>query len=149
MYHLYFYRTFWTGLHTGRCLAGFDAIVAHVAFGDDVALFMKDGHVVGAVPGAILAADADIVVVKDDAITHLFISVGGTAFEAGRIYAVVAAHGQKELQGIGKLPAFGFADSSPFNVCWVVVLLVAGHLAAVAADALGGVEVEAVLLPLF
>ncbi len=42
--------------------------------------------------------------------------------------------------------AFDFADAAPVNVRGIVVLLIAGHFATMAADALRHVEVEAVLL---
>ncbi len=48
--------------------------------------------------------------------------------------------------GIGVGAAFNLADAAPANLCRVSVLLVAGNLAGAAADALGHVEVEAVLL---
>ena len=119
-----------------------------MAFGDDMALFVKNRYIIRAVPSAVLTPYADIVVVKDNTVFHLFIGVGRTSYEAGRLYAVVAAHGHKKLQCVWKFSTFGFAHSSPLDIGWIVVLLIAGYLTAVTADTLGSVEMESILLSL-
>src|SRR5579862_108334 len=48
--------------------------------------------------------------------------------------------------GIGIVPAFYFADSPPVEPCWIPVLFVARHDAALAPDATGHVEMKTVLL---
>ena len=63
--------------------------------------------------------------------------------------AVIAAHGQVQALGVGERSALDLAHAAPGNIRWVVVLLRAGDFAALAADALRHVEVEAVLLPVF
>ncbi len=108
---------------------------------------MENRHIIGAVPGAVLAAYAYFIVVKDDAIIHLLISISRAALETGWIDAVVAAHRKKKLQGIGKLSLLRLADSSPLNFSRVVILLIAGHLAAVTSYTFGGIKMEAILLP--
>jgi hypothetical protein len=59
---------------------------------------------------------------------------------------VVAAHGEIQPLGEGIDAAFNLADTAPVEIGGIIVLFVAGDLAAVAADALRHVEVEAVLL---
>jgi hypothetical protein len=59
---------------------------------------------------------------------------------------MVAAHGKIMAAGIGIGAAFNLAHPPPAYLCGVSILLVAGNLARAATDALGHVEVEAVLL---
>ena len=59
---------------------------------------------------------------------------------------MVAAHREVEALSERVRAAFDLADPAPVQMRWSVVLFVAGDLAAVAADALRHVEVEAVLL---
>ena len=58
---------------------------------------------------------------------------------------MIAAHGEVVAVGVGPCAAFDLADAPPAEVGGVAVLLVAGDLAGAAADALGHVEVEAIL----
>jgi hypothetical protein len=84
--------------------------------------------------------------VKDDAGDGILgVCIDGTAFDAIRAEAVVAAHGEVEAVGVGPRAPFDLADAPPAKIGWSIVLLVAGDLAGAAADALGHVEVEAVL----
>src|SRR6266436_1173734 len=53
-------RAFWTRRDTGRCVAVVEAVMAHVAFADYSALLVVLRHAVGAIPGAVLAADASV-----------------------------------------------------------------------------------------
>ena len=76
----------------------------------------------------------------------LRVGVDGTALEAGRLEAVIAAHRQERAGRVGEEPAFELADAAPVDRRGIAVLFVARHHAALAADALPHVEVEAVLL---
>jgi hypothetical protein len=120
--------------------------VAHVAFADDPALGVELRDGVGAVPDAVLAADAGFGGVKDDAGDWIFcVGVDGTAASAVCGEAVVATHGEVVANGVGPGAAFDFSDATPTEIGGIAVLLVAGDFAGAAADALGHVEVEAVL----
>jgi hypothetical protein len=69
----------------------------------------------------------------------------GATDEAGRLDAVVAAHREVMPLGVRIVAAFDFADATPVEVRGVAVLFIAGDDAALAADALRHIEVEAVL----
>ena len=74
-----------------------EAAVAHVAFADDTALGVELRHGVGAVPDAVLAADAGVGGVEDDAGDGIFrVGIDGAAAEAVGAEAVIAAHGEIE-----------------------------------------------------
>ena len=62
---------------------------------------------------------------------------------------VIAAHREIETLGERVRSALDFSYTPPVDVDRISVLLVAGHFAALAADAFGHVEVEAVLFPGF
>jgi hypothetical protein len=120
--------------------------VAHVALADDAALGVELRDGIGAVPNAVLAADAGVGGVEDDAGDGVFgVGVDGAALDALGAEAVIAAHGEVEALGVGVGTAFDFADAAPAQVGRGIVLLVAGDLAGAATDAFGHVEVEAVL----
>jgi hypothetical protein len=76
----------------------------------------------------------------------LFISLYGAAGEAGRLQAVITAHGEIPTSRIGIVAAFDFTDATPVEIAGISVLLVAGHNTAFAADALRHVEMETILL---
>ncbi len=118
-----------------------------MAFGDDVALFVVGGDTVGAVPCAVLTPDTAGIVVKNDTVVKFDIAVGGASDEAGGIDAVVAAHGVKEQQSIREAPSLHLAHTAPFDIAWVVILLIARHFTTTASDARRSIEVEAVLFP--
>ena len=131
----------------GRSHASIQPAMAHVALAHHAALGIVLRHAVRAVPDAVLAADADLRVMIHDPGQRIFgISFHGTADQAGRLEAVIAAHRQVPALGFGINSAFDLADTAPVELRRVAVLLIAGHDAAFAADALGHVEVEAVLL---
>ena len=141
---------FGTGVDAGGFEAVGEAAVAHVAFADDTALGVELRNGVGAVPDAVLTADAGVGGVKDDAGDGIFrVGIDGAALDAVCAETVVAAHGEVEAVGVGLGAAFDLADAAPAKIGWSVVLLVAGDLAGAAADALGHVEVEAVLFARF
>src|SRR6266852_4832536 len=138
---------FGAGVDTG----GFEAIrepsVAHVALADDTSLRVELGHGVRAVPDAVLAADASVRGMKDDAGDTIFgVCINGAALDAVCAEAVVAAHGEVEAVGVRPYAAFDFADTTPAKIGWSVVLLIAGDFAGAAANAFRHVEVETVLL---
>ena len=104
------------------------------------------GHRVRAVPRAVLAADALVGVVGDDPVGELLVGVGRAALEAGRLEAVVARHRQVEAAGDRVVAALDLTDPPPRRARRQAVLLGAGDLARVAADAGVHGEREAVLL---
>ena len=63
--------------------------MTHVALGDDTPIGIKYGHFVGAVPRAVLAADACIIIMIDDAVVKLDVRVGRATFKTLRVDAVV------------------------------------------------------------
>ena len=84
---------------------------------------------------------------KDDSGDGIFfVRVNRTALQTGRLDAMIAPHRKMKSLSVGVGATLQFADLSPLQVRRIVVLFVAGHLAAVAPDATGHIEVEAVLL---
>jgi hypothetical protein len=67
------------------------------------------------------------------------------ADHAGRFNAVVASHRKIVALGVRIIAAFHLAHASPVEFGRVAVLFIAGHHAALAANALRHIEVEAVL----
>jgi hypothetical protein len=59
---------------------------------------------------------------------------------------MIAAHREIVAKRIRVGSAFDFPHAAPENIRGVPILLVAGHHATLAADALGHVEVKAILL---
>ena len=120
--------------------------VTHVAFAHDTALGVELGYAVGTIPSAILAPDAGIGTVPDDAGQTVFVvGIDRAASEARGFQAVVASHGKIVTACIRIGAAFHFTHSSPENVRWVSVLLIACHYATFASDAFRHVEVEAIV----
>src|SRR5215467_11413699 len=135
------------GVDAGWFEACSETTVAHITFADDAALGIELRDGVGTVPDAVLAADAGFGGVEDDTGDGIFfIGIHGAAAKAVGGEAVVAAHGEIEARSEGPDAAFDFADPAPAYVSGVAVLLVARDLTGAAADALGHVEMEAVLL---
>ena len=88
-----FDRAFRTGGHTCRCLPLRQPAVAHVALPDHSALGVVLRHAVGAVPRAVLAADAGVrTVPHNSGYRILRIRIDRTPCEAGRFEAVIASH---------------------------------------------------------
>src|SRR5689334_23323751 len=142
-----FNRVLRAGFHARGRVAIAQAVMAKIAFADHASLGVVLRHTVGTVPGAVLAANTDVGVVFDYArLFDLGVSFDRTAVQAGWLQAVIAAHRQVQALCIGKDAAFNLAHSAPVQVTGVAVLFVARHHAALAAYALGHVEVEAVLL---
>ena len=76
----------------------------------------------------------------------LGVGINRTALQAGRLEAVIAAHGEIRAARRRKPSALDFTNAAPIDLCGIAVLLVAGDDAALAADAQPHVHVEAVLL---
>jgi len=123
--------------------------MAHVAFSNDVTLFVIGRYSIRAVPGTVLASDTAGIIVKDNAVVEFDVAVRRASDEAGRIDAVVTAHGVKQQKRIGKTSPLHLPDTAPFDVGWIIVLLVARHFATATPDAFCGIEVETVLFSLF
>jgi hypothetical protein len=75
----------------------------------------------------------------------LGIGVNRASAQAGWLEAVVAAHGKVEPLCVGIRAAFDLTYAPPVNSRRIVVLFAAGHLTAMATDALRHVEVESIL----
>jgi hypothetical protein len=58
---------------------------------------------------------------------------------------VVASHGEIVANGIRIDATLDFAHATPENIRWISILLVAGNHAALAPDALGHIEMKAIL----
>ncbi len=134
------------GPDAGRFQPLLEAGEAHVALGHDPAVGLEDRHGVRAVPGAVLAADALVGLMGDDTVGELDVGLGGAADQAGRLEAVVARHRQVEAARVGEFPTFDLAHPPPGRPGRQAVLLRAGGLAGMAADAGLHREGEAVLL---
>jgi hypothetical protein len=84
---------------------------------------------------------------KDHARAGVFrIGIHGTALKASWFNTVIATHGQMKPLRIRIPAAFDFTDATPIDVRGISVLLVASHNATLASDALGHVEMKAILL---
>ena len=87
-----------TGLDTSRRLTDRKTTAAQIAFADDAFLSVILGHVVGTFQNAVLAANALIVQMPDNAGDPvLFIGVDRTTVQAGWIDTVMAGGGDKSL----------------------------------------------------
>lgn len=121
--------------------------VTHIAFAHDATFGVELRNSVRAIPCAILAADAGIFTVQDQARGWVFCEgLHRTAFHAGRFQTVIAAHGKVGTPCVRIRATIDFPNASPMNIRRVAVLLIAGHDAALAADAFCHVEVKAILL---
>ena len=138
---------FRAGGNTCRILPLGQPSIAHVAFAHDAALRVVLRHAIGAIPGAVLAANADIGAVTHDSSGAIFgVGIDRAPRHAGGFKAVVTAHRQIVAERIWINAALNLAHPPPENIRGIAILLVAGHHAALAPDALGHVEVKAVLL---
>src|SRR5436190_356252 len=124
---------------SGQCASAGTTSVAS----RDAALVVELRHTVGAVPGAVLAADAGIRTVAHDARHGIFrVGIHRASLQAGGLETVVAAHREVMLGDGRKEPPLDVADAAPVDRSGVAVLLVAGHDTALAADARAHVEVK-------
>src|ERR1035438_3893629 len=103
-------------------------------------------HTIRAIPGAILTADADIRAMAHDSGGAIFgVRIDRASRHACRFHAVVASHREIVANRLRIDAAFDFADAAPENIRRVSILLVAGNHAAFAPDALGHIEMKAIL----
>src|SRR4030095_8869316 len=138
-------RALGAGAHARGSLAHGEPAVTHVALSDYAAFGVVLRHAVRTVPGAVLAADARIGAVTYQAGQRILrVRIDRTTGQAGGLEAVVAPHRQVRLRGVRVPAALNLADATPVDRRGVAVLLVAGDDAALAADALPHVEVEAI-----
>ena len=136
----------WTNADASRLQTDGEAVMTHIAFANHAASVVILRHSVLAIPGAVLAAYAGVGIVENDTRDRIFtISVDRTAFQAGRLDAVVAPHRKVKALRAGIDTTLELTDFAPLQMRRVVVLLVARHLAAVTPDAPGHVEVETIL----
>jgi hypothetical protein len=120
-----------------------------MAFGYDMTLFVIGRHSIRAVPCAVLASDTAWVVMEDDTVVEFYVAVGRASDETGGINTVITAHRVKQQESIREAPPLHLADTSPFDVGWVVVLFVTCYFATAAPDTGCCIKMEAVLFTLF
>src|SRR6185312_11591880 len=91
--------------HTRRRLAHSKPAVAHVALADDAAFGVVLRHAVGAIPRAVLTADAGIGAVEHDSRCRVFfVGVDGTTLQTRRLEAVMTA--DRHVRALGaRVPA--------------------------------------------
>src|SRR5438045_9183781 len=119
---------FRAGVNAGGLESSGETAMAHVALTDDAALGVELGNRVGAVPDTVLAADAGVGRVEDDAGHGVFgVGVNGAALDAVGGQAMVAAHGEVKAVGVGIGAAFDLSDAPPAEMGGCVVLVVYGH----------------------
>ncbi len=141
------YRALGTSRNARWKLGLSEPAITHVALADDSPGGVELRHAVGAVPCAVLASDAGIRAVANDARdVVLRVGVHRAARHARRLEAVIAAHREIVPLGVRVNSALDLAYASPEDVCRIAILLIAGDHTALAADALRHVEVEAILL---
>ena len=129
------------GLHAGGGFAFGEAAVAHVAFADDAEAFAVLWNVIRALQHTILATDALVIEVADDAGERvLFVGENRAAVEAGGIGTVMAGGGDRLGERVGAVAADEEADVAPGFVVVEAVEGVAGGDAGFAAGA--GVECD-------
>src|SRR5260370_11759707 len=132
-------------VHTSGRRALIQPVVAHIALANDAALWIVLRHTVRTIPGAILTANAEVRIEVHDACDPILrVGLHRAADEAGRLQAMVAAHGYVPALRLRIDAAFDLADAAPIELRGVAVLLVARHHAAFATDALRHIEVEAI-----
>ena len=134
-------------LHAGGRLARRQPVGAHVALAHDAALAVELRHLVRAGEHAVLAADALVVEVADDAGRGiLLVGLHRAAVHAGRVEAVMAGGRDRLLHGRLARTAVQEADAAPGLVVVEAVQAVAGGDAGLAPRAGVEVDAEAVLL---
>ena len=103
-----------TGLSAGGSLADGEALRAHVAFADDAAFLRVLGNFVGALEHAILAADALVIEMANDARDCiLLVGQDGAAVQAARVGAMMASGGDSLREGLPPVVADQAADVTP------------------------------------
>ena len=103
-------------------------------------------HAVGAIPGAVPASDAGVGRVQYQPRQGVFGVRGDrAAFEARRLQAVIAAHGEVQPLCVGVRSTLDLSHLPPVDFEGISVLFGTGDFAAAAADALRHVEMEPVL----
>src|SRR6185436_1781934 len=136
-----------TRLHAGGRLTRREPVGAHVALAHDAALAVELRHLVRAGEDAVLAADALVIEVADDAGRGiLFVSLHRAAVHARRVQAVMASGRDRLLHGRLGRTAVQEADAAPGFVVVEAVQAVAGGDAGLAPGAGVEVDPEAVLL---
>lgn len=87
---------------------------------------------------------------QDDARGRVFcVCINRAAFQACRIQAVVAPHGEIASLRVRPRATFNLTKAPPVDLGRIAVLFIAGDLAGPASDAFGHVEVESILLTYF
>jgi hypothetical protein len=134
-------------LHARRCLADGEPVAAHVALADDAAARAVLRDLVGTGERAVLAADALIVEVLDDAGHRMFLVGADRAARQTRgREAVVACGAHRLLERRRRAAAVQHADRAPGLAVVEPVEVVARRHARLAACAAIEIDLEGVLL---
>ena len=133
--------------HTRGLQAHFETIHAHIALGHFAFDRVKLRCVVRAHPGAIAATEANVRILQHRAVFgELGVGARGAAFQAHRIVAVVARHRNVDATKIGVRAAFDITHRAKADVRRQIIFFAARGFAGVAAYAVVGAKVKAVLL---
>ena len=121
--------------YTNRQFALVYALVAHFTFGDLTEVFVEAGDAIRTRHRAEFAADAAFVVMCDDTVVTLGIGTGGTRLQTGGVITVVAGEGYADPAGLGEILFLHVVDLAPMDGCFLLVEVLAGDFACVAANA--------------
>jgi hypothetical protein len=124
--------------------------VAQIALADYATLWIILGHSVRTVPSAVLATDAGLGAVNHNSCRRILcIRLNRTPYQARRLEAMIATHGEIMPPSARVMSALHFADPPPVKTSRVPVLLVTRDDATLATDALRHIEVKTVLFTRF
>ena len=138
--------TFRTGINASGFEAGGETAVAHIALAYNATLRIELRHRIRAVPNTVLATDAGIGGVHYDTRNRvLLVGIYGASPQAFCREAMVTSHRQIVAYSLRPGASLDLSDAAPAQIGRVAVLFIACDLAGAAADALGHVEVEAIL----
>ena len=123
--------------------------MAHIALAYNAALRIELRHAIRAVPHAVLAANARIRGMQDNSRRWIFcVRLDWASLHAFGVETVIAPHRQVTALRIGPCTSLNLTKAPPVNLGWIAVLFIAGNLAGTAADALGHIEMKAILFTL-
>ena len=136
-----------TCLHTRRRFPDSESVRAHVALSNDASFLGILRHVVWAFPSAILATDALVIEVANDAGYRVFVvRVDRTTVHTSRIHAVMTGGGDRLLHRFQDCSTKKHTDIAPGLVIVEAVEIVAGGHARLATGASIQIDSKRILL---
>jgi hypothetical protein len=120
-----------------------------MALGDDVTLFVIGRDAIRAVPCTVLTSDTAGIIMKNDTVIEFDVAIRWASDEACGVNTVVTTHGVKQQQGVREAPSLHLTYTTPFDVSWVVILLITRNFATATTDTFSRIEVKSVLFSLF